>query len=57
MTVQLDRTVACAADLVDAATGGDRVAFADIYDRYADRLHHCCVGIVGHRDAVVRHVQ
>jgi hypothetical protein len=51
MTVQLDGDVACDADLADAATRGDRAAFADIYDRYADRLHDHCVGMVGHRDA------
>lgn len=33
------------AELVRAAAGGDRGAFAGIYDRCADRLHDCCVGM------------
>jgi len=57
MTVQIDWTVAGDADLVGAATAGDRVAFAGIYDRYADRLYDFCVGMVGDRDAAADCVQ
>ncbi|HJU03103.1 MAG TPA: sigma-70 family RNA polymerase sigma factor, partial [Actinomycetes bacterium] len=38
------------AELVRAATGGDRGAFAAIYDRYADRLHDFCWGLLRDRD-------
>ena len=38
-------------ELTQAAAEGDRQAFAEIYDRYADRLYDFCVGIVGDRDA------
>ena len=38
------------ADLVAAALGGDRSAFAAIYDRYADRLHTMSVQMLGDRD-------
>jgi RNA polymerase sigma factor (sigma-70 family) len=38
------------AQLVRAATGGDRGAFAAIYDRYADRLHDFCWGLLRDRD-------
>ena len=51
MSVEFDWGVACDAELVNAAALGDRTAFAGIYDRYADRLHHYCLGIVGDRDA------
>ncbi len=51
MSVEFDWGVACDADLVNAAALGDRTAFAGIYDRYADRLHDYCLGIVGDRDA------
>jgi RNA polymerase sigma factor (sigma-70 family) len=37
------------AELVGAATGGDRGAFAAIYDRYADRLHDFCWGLLRDR--------
>jgi RNA polymerase sigma factor (sigma-70 family) len=57
MTVQIDWTTAGDADLVGAATAGDRVAFAGIYDRYADRLYDFCVGMVGDRDAAADCVQ
>lgn len=57
MTVQIDWTMAGDADLVGAATAGDRVAFAGIYDRYADRLYDFCVGMVGDRDAAADCVQ
>lgn len=39
------------AQLVRAAVGGDRQAFAAIYDRYADRLHDFCIGMLRDRDA------
>jgi RNA polymerase sigma factor (sigma-70 family) len=38
------------ARLVRAATAGDRNAFAAIYDRYADRLHDFCWGLLRDRD-------
>jgi len=34
------------AELVGASMAGDRAAFAQIYDRYADRLHDFCVGML-----------
>src|SRR5690349_2518089 len=45
------------ADLVRAATSGDRSAFAGIYDRYADRLHDFCVGMLRDRDDAADCVQ
>lgn len=39
------------AELARSAAGGDRAAFAEIYDRYADRLYDFCVGLIGDRDA------
>ncbi len=57
MTVQIDWTVAGDADLVGAASAGDRMAFAGIYDRYADRLYDFCVGMVGDRDTAADCVQ
>ena len=44
-------------DLARAAAGGDREAFAEIYDRYADRLYDFCVGLLGDRDAAADCVQ
>ncbi len=38
------------AELARAAAAGDRGAFAEIYDRYADRLHDFCVGMLRDRD-------
>jgi RNA polymerase sigma factor (sigma-70 family) len=38
------------AQLVRAATTGDRGAFAAIYDRYADRLHDFCWSVLRDRD-------
>jgi RNA polymerase sigma factor (sigma-70 family) len=37
------------ATLATAAARGDRVAFAAIYNRYADRLHDFCVGMLRDR--------
>ncbi|HEX2284093.1 MAG TPA: sigma-70 family RNA polymerase sigma factor, partial [Mycobacterium sp.] len=34
------------AELVRASMAGDHAAFAQIYDRYADRLHDFCVGML-----------
>jgi RNA polymerase sigma factor (sigma-70 family) len=45
------------AELVAAFAAGDRVAFAAIYDRYADRLHDFCCGILHDRDAAADCVQ
>ncbi|MGI9164231.1 MAG: sigma-70 family RNA polymerase sigma factor [Mycobacterium sp.] len=44
-------------DLARAAADGDRPAFAEIYDRYADRLYDFCVGLIGDRDAAADCVQ
>ncbi len=38
------------AQLVRAATAGDRGAFAAIYDRYADRLHDFCWSVLRDRE-------
>jgi RNA polymerase sigma factor (sigma-70 family) len=43
--------------LVLAAASGDRAAFGTIYDRYADRLHDFCVGMLRDRDAAADCVQ
>ena len=45
------------ADLARAAAAGDRGAFAGIYDRYADRLHDFCVGMLRDRDDAADCVQ
>ncbi len=45
------------AALVLAAASGDRAAFGTIYDRYADRLHDFCVGMLRDRDAAADCVQ
>ena len=45
------------AELARAAAGGDRTAFAGIYDRYADRLHDFCVGMLRDRDGAADCVQ
>jgi len=45
------------AALVHAAAGGDRAAFAAIYDRYADRLHDFCIGMLRDREAAADCVQ
>lgn len=45
------------ADLARAAAAGDRVAFAGIYDRYADRLYDFCAGMLADRDAAADCVQ
>lgn len=45
------------AELAVAAAGGDRLAFAGIYDRYAHRLHDFCAGMLADRDAAADCVQ
>jgi RNA polymerase sigma factor (sigma-70 family) len=45
------------AALARAAAAGDRSAFAEIYDRYADRLHDFCVGMLRDREAAADCVQ
>ena len=45
------------AELVVASVAGDRDAFAGIYDRYADRLHDFCCGILHDRDGAADCVQ
>ena len=45
------------AELARAAAAGDREAFAGIYDRYADRLHDFCVGMLRDRDGAADCVQ
>lgn len=50
-------TAADDGELVRSTVGGDRLAFAAIYDRYADRLYDFCVGMLGDRDAAADCVQ
>ena len=57
MSASPDWDVVSDAELARAAAAGDRAAFAGIYDRYADRLHDFCVGIVHDRDAAADCVQ
>jgi RNA polymerase sigma factor (sigma-70 family) len=45
------------AELALAAASGDRAAFADIYGRYADRLHDFCIGMLRDRDSAADCVQ
>lgn len=45
------------ADLVRGSLAGDRAAFAQIYDRYADRLHDFCVGMLRDPDGAADCVQ
>lgn len=45
------------ADLVNGSMAGDRAAFAEIYDRYADRLHDFCVGMLRDLDGAADCVQ
>jgi RNA polymerase sigma factor (sigma-70 family) len=45
------------AELARASAAGDRRAFAGIYDRYADRLHDFCVGMLRDRDGAADCVQ
>ena len=45
------------AELALAAADGDRRAFAEIYDRYADRLHDFAIGMLRDRDSAADCVQ
>jgi RNA polymerase sigma factor (sigma-70 family) len=45
------------AELVRAVLEGDRSAFAQMYDRYADRLYDFCVGMLRDRDGAADCVQ
>lgn len=45
------------ADLALAAADGDRRAFGEIYDRYADKLHDFCIGMLRDRDSAADCVQ
>lgn len=45
------------ATLATAAAAGDRAAFGAIYDRYADRLHDFCIGMLRDREAAADCVQ
>lgn len=45
------------ATLVTAALAGDREAFADIYDRYALRMHDFCLSMLRSRDAAADAMQ
>lgn len=44
-------------ELVRASAAGDQTAFASIYDRYADRLHDFCAGMLADRDSAADCVQ
>jgi RNA polymerase sigma factor (sigma-70 family) len=57
MTALPDWDIVSDAELARAAAAGDRAAFAGIYDRYVDRLHDFCVGMVRDRDAAADCVQ
>jgi RNA polymerase sigma factor (sigma-70 family) len=57
MTALPDWDIVSDAELARAAAAGDRAAFAGIYDRYGDRLHDFCVGMVRDRDAAADCVQ
>jgi RNA polymerase sigma factor (sigma-70 family) len=61
MTAELDWEVdglsETDADLARASAAGDKRAFAAIYDRYADKLHDFCVGMLADRDAAADCVQ
>jgi RNA polymerase sigma factor (sigma-70 family) len=57
MTALPDWDMVSDAELACAAAAGDRGAFAGIYDRYADRLHDFCVGMLRDRDSAADCVQ
>jgi RNA polymerase sigma factor (sigma-70 family) len=57
MTVLTQWDILSDAELAGAAAAGNRGAFAGIYDRYADRLHDFCVGMLRDRDAAADCVQ
>jgi RNA polymerase sigma factor (sigma-70 family) len=57
MTALPDWHIASDAELACAAAAGDRDAFGAIYDRFADRLHDFCIGMLRDRDAAADCVQ
>jgi RNA polymerase sigma factor (sigma-70 family) len=57
VTALPDWHIASDAELAGAAAAGDRAAFGGIYDRYVDRLHDFCVGMLRDRDAAADCVQ
>jgi RNA polymerase sigma factor (sigma-70 family) len=57
MTALPDWDIVSDGDLARAAAAGERVAFGRIYDRYADRLHDFCIGMVREREAAADCVQ
>jgi RNA polymerase sigma factor (sigma-70 family) len=57
MTALPDWDLASDAELATGAATGDRAAFAGIYDRYANRLHDFCIGMLRDRDAAADCVQ
>src|SRR5579859_2442043 len=57
MTALPDWATVSDGELATAAAAGDRDAFASIYDRYADRLHDFCVGMLRNRDTAADCVQ
>jgi DNA-directed RNA polymerase specialized sigma24 family protein len=57
MTAVPESDILSDADLAVAAAMGDREAFAGIYDRYADRLHDFCIGMLRDRNAAADCVQ
>ena len=56
MTALPDWHIAADAELVSSAAGGDRRAFAAIYDRYADALHDFCIGMLRDSDSAADRV-
>lgn len=57
MTALPDWATVSDGELATAAAAGDRDAFAGIYDRYADRLHDFCVGMLRNTDSAADCVQ
>lgn len=57
MTALPDWHTVSDAELACAAAAGDRGAFGAIYDRYADRLHDFCIGMLRDREAAADCVQ
>ena len=53
----IGRPMGTDAELVRASAAGDRSAFAGIYDRYSNRLHDFCVGMLRDRDGAADCVQ
>ena len=57
MTAVIDWDIVSDAELAAAAATGNQAAFAGIYDRYGDRLHDFCVGMLRDREAAADCVQ